>query len=229
MFIATRAHLEPLLTPGLIDEKWLLLNKYPLPSVEENEAKLIEAAEYFGYQTFDSEYDRGHSASLNNFFASHPQPPGTLLLSIDPDSVTDDAGFDKALCDVIVAEAGIPICALGIPETHPNDPHVRTIAGYRVFVHPSMMMTNIGGADLDLFINGFSQPSKYWGGNESHTYGLLKARNAHLGYLMDYRESRPEWLEDYRDPEYGVWKWAQYNGEFDGSFAEYCRIHANVL
>jgi hypothetical protein len=221
MFTATREHLQDKWTPGVVDEFWLLLNKYPLPSVEENERALIFAATRFGYKTFDSGHDRGLAGSLNNFFGTVRQPPDTILVVVDGDSLTDDAGFDRALVEVVTSGQGVPVCALGIPETPSDDPHVTDIAGHRVFVHPSMMMTNIGAASLDFYAGHFEQPSSYWGGNEEYTYGLIKASGGHLGYLMDYREARPEWLEDHRDPHFTAYKWENYYHRFEGSFAEY--------
>jgi hypothetical protein len=225
MFVATRTELADKWTPGLIDEKWLTLNKYPLPSVEENEAALIEAAERFGYKTWNPGADLGAAPCVNAFFAANPQPPGTIEIGIDPDAYTGDAGFDLALCEVIAANASMPLCALGIPELSSDDPHVETIAGHRVFRHPSMMMFNIGACDLDTFPH-WSQPASYWGGIEQGVYQRLQETGQQLGYLMDYREDFR--FRDSHDPRYAAWKWENYYGRFPGSFAEYLEVEQST-
>jgi hypothetical protein len=204
-------------TPGLVDEKWLLLNKYPLPSVETNEAALIEAAARFGYNTFDSGADLGLAGSLEHFFKTHRQPQNTLLISVDPDSTTDDAGFDLALCQVVTAGRRVPACALGIPQVEGMP--VTMIAGHRVFVHPSMMMTNIGCVDLGWYGAEFKANGKLWGGNESKLYERLKATGTRLGYLLDYTNAPG--LRRSHDIRYAIWKWEHFYGRFSGSFAEY--------
>ena len=217
MFAESRRLMADKWTPGLVDEFWLLLNKYPLPSVEENEAALIEAADRFGYQVFDSGADLGLAGSLDNFFALHPQPAGTLFISVDPDSTTNDVGFDKALCEVVTAGAGIPACALGIPQT--TDREATLIAGYRVYVHPSMMMTDIGCVDLDWHGGEFKANDKLWGGNETKLYDRLLATGTHLGYLLDYTNAPG--LRSQHDIRYAIWKWEHFYERFSGSFAEY--------
>jgi hypothetical protein len=204
-------------TPGLVDEKWLLLNKYPLPSVEENEAALVAVAEQYGYRVWDSGADRGLAGSLEFFFGRNRQPRGTLLISVDPDSTTDDAGFDLALCEVVTAGRGIPACALGIPHVAGCTPTM--VAGRRVYVHPNMMMTNIGVLDMGWFGNDFRANDKLWGGNESKLYERLQATGTHLGYLLDFTNAPG--LRDDHDPRYAAWKWEHFYGRFDGSFAEY--------
>jgi hypothetical protein len=228
MFAATRAKLEGKWTPGLIDEKWLTLNKYPLPSVEENEAALLVAAEQFGYRTWNPGADLGAVGCINAFFAANPQPPGTICVGIDPDSFTEDAGFDKALCEVVIA-GGIPFCALRldtghgilIPDIfHADDPNVQEIAGHKVFVHPSIMMVNTSACIPDvLFPDGLWGPVQYWGGTESFVYERIRALGGHLGYLMDYGDKFE--LRDTHDPRYAAWKWEHFYGRFLGSFAEY--------
>lgn len=221
MFEASRERAKDKWTQGVVDEFWLLLNKYPLPSVNENERALRAVAECYGYRTFDSGDDLGLHGSLNNFFLHNPQPPGTIMIGFDPDSATDDAGFDKAIAEVMCAEPGLPLVALGIPETQTDKPAI--IAGYKVLVHISMMMFNICGFDLDFVAacGGFDQPVKYWGGLEGTFYPMLKKTHKHLGYLMDYREARPVELSSLHDERYSMWKWEQFYGRFPGSFADY--------
>ena len=219
MFAASRSRIP--WTDGLVAEKWVLLNKYPLPSVEANEAAVVEIAATYGYRTFDSGDDLGLHGSLNNFFAHNPQPPGTILIDVDPDSGCDTPGWDAAICEVMEADPSLAIVALGIPET--ASAPWRKIGGHRVFVHPSMMMFNVCGIDLD-FINGtcggFSQPVKYWGGLEGGFYEPMKATRRSLAYLMDHVNIDYS-LRGTHDPRYAAWKWEHFYGRFPGSFAEY--------
>jgi hypothetical protein len=226
MFDASRSRV--IWTPGVVDEFWLLLNKYPLPSVVENEADLMAAAEKHGYRTFDSGGDLGLQGSLNHFLEMNPQPPGTITIGFDPDAATDDIGFDKAIAEVMCADPTLPLVALGIPETSDPRCHNSTIAGHRVYVHISMMMFNICGIDLDFVAScgGFSQPVTYWGGLESGFYPTMQATGKHIGYLMDYRESFV--LRNSHDPRYAVWKWEHFYGRFPGSFAEYLAVEKSV-
>jgi hypothetical protein len=224
MFDASRS--RAVWTPGLVDEFWLLLNKYPLPSVEENEARLIEVAAKHGYRTFDSGDDLGLQGSLNKFFEANPQPVGTICIGFDADSGTNDVGFDQAICDVICADPMLPFVALGIPETADPRLTVDIIGGRRVYVHRSMMMFNICGSDLDFIMEcgGFWQPVKYWGGLEGGFYPHMQETGKHIGYLMDFREGRPEDIVAMHDPRYSTYKWEHFYGRFPGSFAEYLDV-----
>ena len=216
MFDASRSRIT--WTPGLVDEFWVLLNKYPLPSVEANEEQLVEVAAKHGYRTFDSGADLGLHGSLNNFLAHNPQPPGTIAVGCDPDSIPDREGFDLALCEVLCADSNLPIVALGIPQTPtPN----AVIAGNKVYASPSMLMFNIAATDLDFVsrAGGFRQPVTYWGGLEEMLGKQLESEGKHIGYLTDYRND--DTLRDTHDPRYATWKWEQWYGRFPGSFAEY--------
>jgi hypothetical protein len=218
MFDASRAIIP---WSGVVDERWVLLNKYPLPSVEENEAALAEAATRYGYQTFDSGDDLGLQGSLNNFLAHNPQPPGTILITVDPDSACVTPGWDAALAEVMCA-GGYPMVACGIPELA-SQQTIR-VAGRRVFVHPSIQMFNVCAFDLAFIARcgGFSQPVKYWGGLEGSLYEGLKRERTHIAYLPDFPNIDYS-IRDSHDPRYAVWKWEHFYGRFDGSFADYLR------
>lgn len=219
MFEESRTYLADKWTPGLVDERWLLLNKYPLPSVEENERALRILAERFGYLVFDSGADLGLGRSVTKFLVDIPQPPGTLMISVDPDSITHDRGFDKAMCDVVLSGSGLPACVLGIPQT--KEAPSTLIAGYRVYIHPSVMMTNIGCLDLDWHGTDFIANEKLWGGNESKLHSRLAATGTHLAYLLDYNNASD--IRSHHDLRYAIWKWEHFYGRFEGSFAEYLR------
>lgn len=207
-------------TPGVVSERWVLLNHYPLPSVDENNAAIREAARRHGYLVHDSGGDLGLHGSLNAFLAAHPQPAGTVMLYVDPDSGCDTPGWDKAIADVIAVDPRLPVVALGIPETPaPN----AKVAGHRVFIHPSMMMFNVTGFSLDFIARcgGFDQQVKYWGGIEACIYDGLKREGAHIAYLTEHRNIDYAVLRDAHDPRYATWKWEHYYGRFPGSFADY--------
>ncbi len=229
MFVASRTYLEKIETPGLVDEKWIFLNKYPLPSVEENERKLIEAAERFGYKVFDSEYDRGLHKSFNNFLEKHPQPEGTISIGPDGDSA-GCPGYDQAIIDVMKADPEIAICALWNPGgSLQNDnlkDYYKEVAGYRVCYHPGVEMFNVCGIDLDWIkvMGGFNQSKKYYGFIEIDLYQKLVANKRKLAYLVDFKEAadlKEDWTQ-YRDPEYREWKNAHLAGD-DRSFGEWLK------
>jgi len=221
MFDVSRARLT--FTPGVVDEKWVLLNKYPLPSVWENERDLKAAAHKWGYTPFDSGDDLGLHGSLNNFLAHHPQPHGTILIGVDSDSGTDADGWDLAIAETLAADDSLAIVSLGFAFQRAPEHEIHEIAGRRVWVHPSTDMVNITGYDLDsiLAIGGFDQPVKYWGGLESQMIGPLKRLGKSVGYLVDYLDARPAELAQMRDPRYCEWKMKAYQGQVRGGFAEY--------
>jgi len=224
MFIASRERMDALWTPGLVDEKWLLLNNYPLPSVTEWQTEMVKAAERFGYKCV---YPAGTEPigiqdSLNAFFAMHPQPPGTIWVNCDADSLPTTHGWDKAICEVV--DAGYPLVGLHIPET--PDGAESLVAGHRVFVHPNIMMFNVAGYDLDFCLDecgGFDQPVKYWGGFEGHFLSGLMKTDKHLAFLLDHPEVRDPALTAMHDPRYSAYKWEHFYGRFTGSFADYLR------
>lgn len=230
LFEETRTRMVGLETPGVIDEKWLLLLKYPRPSVEENEEALIAAADRWGYRTFDVPQNLGEAANVNSFLAAHPQPPGTIYIKFDGDAWTQNPGWDRAIVETIDSDPAIAVCSLGIPElhtmnqlTHPET--IRTMNGHRVFYHPSMMRYDIAGTNLDFVkaMGGFRTPDTFWGGLESCVYEELIKQHRRIVYLLDYTEAPTDDLAPFKDPAYSDWKWANYNGEFVGTFDEYLR------
>lgn len=229
MFEASRAYLKTIETPGLVDERWIFLNKYPLPSVEENEKKLIKAAKRFGYKIFDSEYDRGPHKAWNNFLEKNPQPPGAITIGPDGDSA-GCPGYDKAIIDVMRADPEIAVCALwNVGASLQNDnlkEYYKEVAGYRVCYHPGIEMFNVCGIDLDWIkeTGGFNQPYAYYGCLELDMYPKFATTKRKLAYLVDFREGADlteDW-SSYLDPEYREWKNAHLAG-YVKSFGEWLK------
>lgn len=222
LFAETRRRIQSLETPGVIDEKWLLLLKYPLPSVEANERALITAADRYGYRTFDVPENLGEAGNVNAFLAAKPQPPGTIYIKFDGDALTADQGWDQAIAEVLDADRKIAVCSLGIPEL--QGIVESQVAGHRVFYHPSMMRYDIAGTDLDFVTaaGGFRTPGTLWGGLEQCIHEELKRRRRRIVYLLDKREAADvSGLEELKDEAYGDWKWANYHGRFKSGFDSY--------
>jgi hypothetical protein len=234
---ASRAFFEPLLTPGLIDEKVLLLNKYPLPSVKENEEGLIQVAKDYGYKTWDSKADLGLHMSLNYYLENNPQPPGTILMGLDADSCTDSQkGFDKALCEVLDGSNGllgsVSLWNVGMDNTVRRFPiwdNEECIANHKVFVHPHVEMMNITVFDLDVITNagGFQEPYKYYGGMEMWLLSVYKPLGKKFGFLMNYKETG-NMYPIVNDPEYRQWKNDHLRGD-TSSFGEWLVKNGKVI
>lgn len=226
LFRETRLRMVELETPGVIDEKWMLLLKYPLPSVEQNQADLIAAAEEFGYRTFDIPENLGESGNVNAFLAANPQPRGTIYIKFDGDAWTPTMGWDEAIAATLCADPAIAVCSLGIPELgwiEDGTPGMVWLDGRRVFYHPSMMRYDIAGTDLDFIqdTGGFRTPDTFWGGLEGCVYEEMLKHHRRIVYLNDYREGPTDDLAPWKDPEYGDWKWENYHHRFTGDFVEY--------
>jgi hypothetical protein len=230
LFRETRRRMAGLDTPGIIDERWMLLLKYPLPTVESNEAGLVAAAKEFGYHTFDVPVNLGESANVNGFLAAYPQPPGTIYIKFDGDAWTQDAGWDKAIVETICDDPFVAVCSLGIPELHSlkqiRPERVQNTHGYRAFYHPSMMRYDIAGTDLDFVkqIGGFRTPGTMWGGLEGCMHEELQKYGRGLVYLLDHVEGPTDGLDEWKDTAYGEWKWENYHHRFPGSFDDYLRV-----
>lgn len=211
------------LTPGVVDEKWVLDNHYPCG--EDNSVKIKAAAAKYGYSYFDSGADLGLQGSLNNFYKHNPQPAGTIHIGVDPDS-TSAVGFDKAIVDVMRADSNLVMCATmntGIDDAIAKGRCIvleSVIGGHSVFVHPNIEMVNVCGYNLDWInsVGGFDQPNKYYGGLEIALYRKFKRER--LVFLLDVPNVELVDSHLVTDPKYRQWKTEHLKG-YKGSFKEW--------
>lgn len=218
LFDESREFIKPYLTPGLIDECVVLGNKYPLPTVKDNDDRLKTYCIKHGYTYFDSEYDRGLHESLNNYFIKNPQPEGTIFLCFDSDSKTKDKGFDLALVKVI-AHTNSKVAALWNVGMDVNSSkrwdlskYTEVVEGLNIIRHPTVEMFNITVWDINFImgIGGFKQPFKYYGGIEVWIYQQI-GKQYPIRYLKDFKEVY-EPFNHSNSPLYREWKDAHLAG-----------------
>ena len=213
-------------TEGVVDEKWLLLNKYPLPSVEENEKELVEIANKYGYNIFDSEDDLGEVGSTNNFLVKNPQPPGTIFIGRGPDSFCADSGWDKALGEVLTAADDIAMLGLAYINTPRRGPGTCRIAEHRVLIYGNdnkPVPFDMSAIPIDFLnqVGGFEGVGKYWGGVDHVMREKWNSIGKKVGWLCDFPHTPGNFLGPMKDPRYYTWRIASLHGSFEGNFAQW--------
>ncbi len=214
LFAASRDFHIDYLTNGIIDECWCLGNKYPLPTVKENDERLKNYCAIYGYNYFDSEFDRGLHDSINNFYKHHDQPPGTIHIAIDSDSRVPSKGFDLAMVKAVV-DGGLAMVALRSEPAWSNilnrynvPSNTFWVDDVEIFKHPMRISgLNVSAYDLDWIkqIGGFGQEGKYYGYWEVWLQTKLFETNKHGGYIINHAETLIDYGVD-NDPLYHEYK-----------------------
>lgn len=182
--------------------KTVFLCQYPLPSIEENRAKIIEAAREFGWWHAEIP-NRGvmlnHNTAIHDFYH---MAPGDTYFTFDPDVRLQNKGWLSACAEALHSDPGIMFVSLARPyhdEDWCSKQHGRTIhtlpSGLRIARYKQLIAWSCGmwrGDWLAARPRDLNQAGKFYGFSEHRDYErLLKAKKTWVS-LVDYYDHHLE-------------------------------------
>lgn len=190
----------------------LIDNHYPI-NKSRNRDQIKSLAKDFKCIYVDSGKDLGLHEGINHAIQQVGIKKEDQFICCDPDDRPTPGSF-KAIHEVMNADKNIVVCSTLCQEVDWSKSPVRlqSIAGYQVYIHPTVEMWNVSGYNLEFVfsVGGFNEIYPYYGGAESYFYDhYRKNKNYKIAYLKDYKSSEV-YLDKqdpfFFDPEYRLWK-----------------------
>lgn len=208
--------------------KTVFLCQYPLPSVEENRAKIIKAAREFGWwyaEIPNQGVMANHNTALHDY--CHIDD-GDFYVTFDPDVRFRKVGWISAMIEALNSDPTAMFCSSALDfhhhdwmYQHPYNRKVTTLpSGLNIARYNCLISWASGmwrGEFLKTRPRDFAQMGKYYGWSEHADYDrLLFHRKTWLSVAdyVDYHLGAPDAL-------YTDWKQESAGGKTDLSFNEW--------
>lgn len=205
----------------LVDAHWPL-----------NRHKVIEAMDRlrknYGCIVIDPGENLGLHGNFNYALNNLNIPDNALIVGFDPDCWPVTSGWDKAMCDVFIADDKIVWLSLWHPHAtreliDENKSYPETIiAGHRVVQVSKPVMNSVCGfrSGWLKMINGITEPSKYYGGLECAMWDSVKAHGKWV-FLPEFKEDLH--FQDVINPMYREWKWEHAHKGYPYDFVQFLK------
>jgi hypothetical protein len=211
------------------DTEWEHLFMYHYYPVNEdnNKRELRQIANEYNLIWIQPEKNLGGCEGFNWAMREYMKDD-ELILGIGPDSCPTTHGWDLAMYQAMQDKR---VGWIGLKQGRISDdelavrPHTNeNINEIDVHLCGQPMMIGMSMVRLDWLraANGFSQPTKYYGGSEAGSWYALKNKGYELALLRDHFESG-EIKEATQDPHYRDWKVEHAQSRYAGNFDEYLK------
>lgn len=153
-----------------------------------------------------------------------PIPDNAMVIGYDPDSHPDTVGWDKAMCDVFVADS--KVMWLSLWHQHSTRELIEEGKGSRPMQtggHWIRQLTRAAMNSVSGFrrgwlrqVGGLKEPSRWYGGLEVAMWGAV-VNHGKWVFLQDFKESPV--FYDRMNPLYRTWKWRHAHEGYPHDFA----------
>jgi hypothetical protein len=203
----------------MVDQHW------PIDR-ENTRDKLIRIADDVGATLLDPGKNLGLHGGFNWALFSQAIPDNAMVIGYDPDSYPDTPGWDKAMCDLFVADEKIVWMSLWHPHatreliTEKKSKPFERISGHRIREVSAPVINSVCGFRMGFLraTVGLTEPSKFYGGLECAMWESVK-KHGRWVFLEDYVERL--WFHDRVNPDYRDWKWEHAHRGYPYDFSHY--------